>query len=412
MSGIIVRVVSWCALVVMLFPAVSAADQFHYINLLVGDRATGMGGAYTAISDDVSGLYYNPAGIAYSTGRNLSASVNAYYNMSKEYENVIGGQAWKRQSSSLLPNFFGVIQPLGKYKVGFSYAVPDSSFEDQSQVFNNVSTAISRYVINFNNEDTTYNFGPSISAEIGKDFSAGATLYLFHRRNKFILNQLVNFSTGQFEWTNRYYEIIERGLRPVLGVMWSPKEKLSIGLSVSQNILYGTSVNVQDTQRAANVTDVNTITFNTYGGPNVTKKYPVQVRGGVAYFVSPELLLSGDVIYSASVSDPNFGDKVAVVNGAVGAEYFLSKNWAIRGGLFTDMANTPEVKSGRINQEEHVDLYGLSLSTSNFTRNTSITLGTSITKGKGDAQIIGDVTDIQTVNVTTWMVFLSSTYSY
>ena len=33
----------------------SLADQYHYMNILQGDRAQGMGGAFTAIADDASG---------------------------------------------------------------------------------------------------------------------------------------------------------------------------------------------------------------------------------------------------------------------------------------------------------------------------------------------------------------------
>ena len=85
--------------------ATAMADDFHYTNLLIGDRASGMGGAYTAVSDDATGLYYNPAGIAYTMGRSFSASVNAYYNTEKKYKEVIGGNGWVRTSSSLLPNY-------------------------------------------------------------------------------------------------------------------------------------------------------------------------------------------------------------------------------------------------------------------------------------------------------------------
>lgn len=42
------------------------ADVFHYSNLLIGDRAIGFGGAYTAIADDASGVYYNPAGLGFA----------------------------------------------------------------------------------------------------------------------------------------------------------------------------------------------------------------------------------------------------------------------------------------------------------------------------------------------------------
>ena len=62
---------------ILAFSTAAWADSYHYKNLIVGDRASGMGGAYTAISDDPSGLYYNPAGIVYSQGTNVSASANA-----------------------------------------------------------------------------------------------------------------------------------------------------------------------------------------------------------------------------------------------------------------------------------------------------------------------------------------------
>ena len=137
----------------------SFADEFHYNNFLIGDRASGMGGAYTAVSDDPTGLYYNPAGIVYATGKNLSASVNAYYSLNKKYDNIIGGNGWERKSSSLLPNFFGITQPLGSFQFGFSYVVPDSIQENQSQTFGGslpttLGSPATNYTINFNNEDT------------------------------------------------------------------------------------------------------------------------------------------------------------------------------------------------------------------------------------------------------------------
>ena len=54
-----------CWLILFVAPAVFA-DDLHYVNMLVGNRAAGLGGAYTAISDDPTGCYYNPAGIAFS----------------------------------------------------------------------------------------------------------------------------------------------------------------------------------------------------------------------------------------------------------------------------------------------------------------------------------------------------------
>ncbi|HOS34133.1 MAG TPA: hypothetical protein PLO95_13180, partial [Spirochaetota bacterium] len=54
-----------------------SADENHYINLFVGDRAAGLAGAYTAIADGPEGAFYNPAGLAYSSSKYFSLSVNA-----------------------------------------------------------------------------------------------------------------------------------------------------------------------------------------------------------------------------------------------------------------------------------------------------------------------------------------------
>jgi len=187
--------------IIILMTSVSTADEFHYTNMLIGDRATGMGGAYTGVSDDPSGLYYNPAGIVYTTGRNLSGSVNAYYNTTKEYKNVIGGNGWERKATSVLPNFFVFFLPLGKLKFGFSYAVPSSIKEDQDQTFGgSIPTTLGspaiRYTINFNNEDNNFLVGPSIAGELTSSLSMGLTMYMYHRSNQTILNQFIQLQDG------------------------------------------------------------------------------------------------------------------------------------------------------------------------------------------------------------------------
>lgn len=402
------------------------ADEFHYTNLLIGDRASGMGGAYTAVSDDATGLYYNPAGAAYTMGRSISASVNAYYSTEKKYKSVIGGNGWVRKSSSLLPNYFGVVQPLGRVKVGLSYAVPESITEDQDQTFHdlplspsiapfNPGTTISTYIINFNNESNTYNFGPSIA--IGSDkFAAGLTLYYFQRKTQWILNQIIKTNTGGSEWTNDYYQTEEWGLRPILGFLFTPVDKLSWGIAISKVLIQGSDTNFQHSYRRENIAVDNIPSNNSVSSlPDgqssfgEKRKYPTQASLGVAWFASQSLLVTGDINHFTAVSSQN---AEAITNLALGTEYFLAKTWAMRGGLFTNYANTPKVSSGAVNQDEHIDLYGGTLSLSHFTRNTAVTLGSGYTFGEGKAQIIGGSTKIQDTVSAGWMFFLSSSYSY
>jgi len=63
---------------VILVSATAAADDTHYQDFIVGSRAVGLGGAFCAIGDDPSGLYYNPAGIAEIRHTTLQISASLY----------------------------------------------------------------------------------------------------------------------------------------------------------------------------------------------------------------------------------------------------------------------------------------------------------------------------------------------
>jgi long-chain fatty acid transport protein len=427
------RLQSAAALALLACAATSGADEFHYNNILVGDRASGMGGAYTAISDDPGGMYYNPAGIAYSTGKNLSASVNAYSVSNRTYKNVIGGQDWTRTSSTLLPNFFGVIQPVGRFKFGFSYAVPDSNQEDQDQSFKRSSYLIkdaagtvlknwgsATHVINFNNKNDTNLFGPSAAFQVTDSFSVGTTLYVHKRNTHAILNNTIQ-SDDQVNhlWSNSYLETDEWGIKPIVGFMWAPVDKVSVGVAVSRTVILKSDVMSQNTVTTNDTTiTASNILFRSNEPLDITndkRKYPYQVTAGLAFFPDSSLLLSGDISYSTAYEYEFIGSnnkRDAVINGALGAEYYINKNWAVRGGAFTDFANTPSLVEGEKNQKEHIDMFGGSLTVSHFTKNTSISGGGSYKYGKGKSQIEGGSGAIQDANSNNWTMFISSSYSY
>ena len=389
----------------------SMADEFHYNNILIGDRASGMGGAYTAVSDDAGGMYYNPAGIAYSTGKSLSASVNAYNSSNRTYKGVIGGQDWTRSSSTLLPNFFGVMQPVGKIKLGFSYAVPDSNQEDQDQMYSFASAGVN-HVINFNNKNDTNLFGPSIAAQLSDTFSIGTTLYVHKRNTEAILNNSALSTAGTtYQWVNQYTESDEWGIRPIIGVMWSPADKVSLGLTVMKTFILTSKQLVQQTSTIDSSPGPKRI----YNESSDKREYPYQFAAGVAFFPNSSLLISGDLTYSTSYDYTFIGNdnkREAVLNAALGVEYYLDKKWVVRGGLFTDFANTPKIRNDTSNQFEHIDMYGGSLTVSHFTKNTSISVGGCYKYGDGKAKVAGGANGIQDVTADNWTLFISSSYSY
>lgn len=399
----------------------SVADEWHYNNVIIGERATGMGGAYTAISDDPSGLFHNPAGIVYGGQRNLSASVNAFSISTTTYKGVLGGRDWERKSSALLPNFFGITQPLGAGIIGFSYAVPDSVSEDQDSIFNNignpaVGTDIRDYLINVNQEDYTYKFGPSYAIEINDTLAIGGTLYFHVRDQELIVNQWIRYNNDEMEWFNKYYQSSETGIEPIIGIMWSPLDQYSIGLAIRQ-------VSIIDSETSGQAICVSDKTGQTvtqciapvggvaqdpaHGISKEEREMPTQVNLGFAYFYSNELLLSADIAFYTATETAE-----SVMNIAFGAEYYTSESWAFRYGLYTNNSNAPDISPTGIDQADQVNILGLTFSASHFTRDSSITMGINYNMGSGDAQVLSGSTDIQDVEVSSLSFFVSSSLSY
>ena len=87
--------------------SLAKADQFHYQNFLIGDRAIGLGGAYSGVADDASGIFYNPAGTAFALNNDVSGSANAIYQKKIVFKNTLPGHDFTENSNGTVPSFFG-----------------------------------------------------------------------------------------------------------------------------------------------------------------------------------------------------------------------------------------------------------------------------------------------------------------
>ena len=406
-------------LIVAFLSVGAGADDYHYRNLLVGSRATGLGGAYTALADDTAGCYYNPAGIALAPGTSISASMNAYQKSIKTYKGALQDTSgnkldWEQDSSSLLPNFFGVVKKVGVGMLGLSYAVPDSIQRRQDQTFYNVQSSypanpVDQFIINIDDTDTTYLFGPSYGVRIMDNLSIGATVYVYYRDKQIIRNQVLLFHNGEHYWSNYYDTQNDWGYRPMVGLIWEPLEKLSLGLTFAKTYVASSDRRQQELMRDTTdpaFADTDALRLSTTLSDE-TNDFPLTTTLGAAYFVSPRMLFAADVAYYEAV-----GDKEAVWNLSVGTEYYVTDNLALSVGLFTDMANTPELNPNMIYQPEHVDIYGLNMSVSFFHGHSSITVGGAYGYGRGDAQVVSRSTTIQDVDINNYALSLAAAYSF
>ena len=396
------------------------ADEYHYSNILIGNRASGLGGAYTAISDDATGLYYNPAGIVFLEGVQISASANAFHSTRLTYKDVLNGGDWNRESSNIIPNYFGMTSKLGDGYVGFSYAVTEFEVEDQDSMFTNIPN-IPLFVININNNDKVTKLGPSYANSINDELNFGITLYLHQRDRDLVSNQWVRLADTSYEWSNLYFETSETGIEPVIGFMWSPDNEISFGLSMRKTIIMtsdsrtqsscSSNINNPVAQSAQCIPNGGSPIDPTIIESSDKRKLPLNIRMGVAYFPSPDLLYSADVSWYEKVRSDSF-DAEEVTNIALGVEYYFNPVWAIRGGYFTNNANTPEVSSSGQNQLDHVDLSGISMSMTRFSKSSSLTLGFVYSSGSGEAQVISGSNQVQDLEQSTQTIYLSTSYNF
>jgi len=386
----------------MLFGDGLATTHLNFINDLVGAKAAAMGGAYTAISDDPSGAYYNPAGIAYALHNQISLSVNSYKNKTIEMKDVIFKEfPYTQETSSFYPSFFGVVHKLGKIKFAFTLMTKNNELLDQDNYY---IQGVRKFNINYNLNDSTALYNLSGSGFITDNLTWGVTLTGLYRRSEQINNQTV-LSNTHSEIINNYITEDYYGVKARIGLQWMPTKNISLGISAEVGTILSFDRTVQSSHIIVETnTNFTAYTGGTYDEDDAPLGLPINVRIGFAYFPNKKLLLSADIIADFGYRYYREYTKEFTINGALGMEYYLTPTMPIRFGLFSNMANTHEIILGTINEEMHVDLYGASMGIAWETRNSSISITGTYQYGKGEAvpgsRVVETVVNKYTISLT------------
>jgi long-subunit fatty acid transport protein len=360
------------------------ADAFHNINGFFGEKAAGLGGAYTAISDDPSGAYYNPAGLTFAYDNSISLSASNITRTSKTYENVIGpGQGYSRNSQNYIPNFFGIVKEYGKYKIGFSIVnTLNETFDRTDQIVNPIYYPSVRSLRTYNIE--SYNqvqTGLSIARSITDKLSLGATLYYTHDTANLTNTALVQFANKGFNSITGNDTRKTVGFYPILGIMYMPNNKVSLGLSLRHQFVTSGNRLTNGFRLSSNANSDDIIflegTDNASGGSIGNKIFKTgalngripetsEVRTGIAFFPSKKFMAAFDTIYTTGfkrssnqnefyllggrnneliIKDSDIQElrRYATMNFALGLEYYLTDNFSVRAGGFTNNANSKNI---------------------------------------------------------------------
>ncbi|MDH5717639.1 MAG: hypothetical protein OEZ22_08360 [Spirochaetia bacterium] len=402
-----------------------ASTNYNYINDLIGDRATGLGGAFSAISDDPSGAYYNPAGLAFAFDNQISLSVNTYKNKKMIYEEAIFKQKnYNQHIESLYPSFFGVIQSIGPLKIAITFININNEILDQDDSNKNLvvveddgSKYNIDYHINYNNTDNTAMAGLSTGFFILDNLTAGISFFGIRRRQEQIQNEIFKYIEGpsgaypdeSYSIQNYYQTDISYGISGRFGIQWMPVTSFSVGLNAGGGLIPYYKKSSQVAEPSA------VILVNRFKKPEEPSEedagLPVDVRFGVAFFASKQFLVTAEAI--AHFGTLYFNTTVKnTINGAIGMEYYLTDATPFSLGFFTNFANTPEIVKEKIKQDMHADLFGISTGISLQTRNSSINLSGFYQFGNGEAKITEIGTLIQKVKIQMFQIGLTGSAKY
>ena len=425
------------------------ADDSRYQDFPVGSRATALGGAFVALSDDPSGLYYNPAGICDSrrTNVNVSASLYGFERQSRGAIQIDRGtfSLATLDTLNVIPGEAGLIKGVGKldargtpFAYGFDVTVP--SFRSYG------SDASSPFQVHSRVTDRTFDLGAGFGARIDEAWNVGVSLHyvlrLFETAEDALSVQgsAANPTLGVYHANAAFQNgnlTALLGAKYRLGEEWVFGAALGLpGLAVHSS---GT-VNVQDV--TADPSGRTTATVISSTDVNSETRLPALLRLGAGWIVAHRWTLSGQLTGHLGTSYDRFGvdkrissrlriqEHVArdpVVDLNLGGEYLVDADYSVALGFFTDRTGAPDLvvaADGQLAPQSsrlpRASLYGGTATLGLIGNHAISRVGLSVAYGGGDEAVPNDPTGIldpqgfrpAPVRQLFLFVFLASTFRY
>jgi long-chain fatty acid transport protein len=414
--------------------APARADDTHYQNQLIGERALGMGGAFTAVASDPTASFYNPGGLATTPSSSVSASLNLY---GVEHRVVKGGLLsyisgepatadLEATAYPTIPTTFGVLRTFGeqfpdgtrRHALAFSMLIPDqTSYAYDATVGTSGETDLD--VFHLSETDRTLWIGPSYAVRITPDLAVGVSAFVAmrnwsrsysHSQETPTLPPVVP-PTSDYFWLERVdtsfdsFELLFR-----LGALWQPLPDFRVGLTIgfpSLHVWGDGSLSSQFTYAWFDPPPAyGDVRFESVSGLPAESFSPLEVRTGLAWIPSPELLIALDISYHLPTLHPyervhlwqedrarlQFDDlftsavtRREVININAGFEWLIAGKWPVRAGVFTNLSSAPDLSASAAGLER-VDILGGTLSVGYQFASFTLNFGFLGSAGWGKAQ--------------------------
>ncbi|MBN1960924.1 MAG: hypothetical protein JW841_08250 [Deltaproteobacteria bacterium] len=427
-------------LLIITWHSAALADDAHYQDFLVGGRALGLGGAFTSIADDPSGIYYNPAGLGDVRGTDLQVSTSLYGfergSIPKGLVTPVPGADNLRLEFTdliIIPASAGFVRTFGeldserrpRQAYGLSVVVPSyRSFTaglggdatDPSQKL--LLRSYQRRVID-RELWTGFGIGRRMTSQLRLGISAYYILRSLTDRENVLVSEHVDveatnttpaMSYDRFQSVTDDITLINGSIIFIGGLRYTLTPKIAMGLSLySPSVPIHSQVRLAFSRATANPQVTNgqpsTLENLTLSGFSKQKHAPA-ARFGISFIQKYKFTLSLDISFHAPVSysliRPNANDaerfqsfrsrlpfdpdisRRAVVNFNLGAEFLIIREVSIAGGFFSDFSSAPRIAKSPIgDQAPDVDLFGMSVSIGYFGQHTLSRLGVMYSLGTG-----------------------------
>jgi long-chain fatty acid transport protein len=346
------------ALPLLALPAAVHASGFAIESQ--GARAMGFAGAYVAQAADPSAIFYNAAGIGFLKGKQIYVA-GAFTSLSTDFTGSGPNPAAGTLESSdnglaLLPAIYYSQQVGRNTVVGLGVSRP---FAVRSK-WDNPDAFTGRYIC-LDCQIASWSINPTIAYKLADRLSVGAGLDV--RLSKFEFTRRLTADPNPFPVPTDVAELTldsgtDTGVGFNLGLLASPTENLSIGVSYRHKVAidHGAQANfVQILTGTTEVDDAVKAALPPSQPATVSFTYPASIAAGVAlrrryWTVEADfqwmLWSSFDKVTIAYANSPSFNSSLpeewaSTWRGAFGVEYLIGNDWEVRGGFGYDHSPAP-----------------------------------------------------------------------
>lgn len=318
-------------LVLIAFPLTLSGGAWN--NTLLGCRAMGMGGAFIAVADDPSAIFYNPAGL----GRQRDAfnfSLNGFHIWPTHSYTAPTGQQIQSRFESSVPQIFVTYRLNEKVSVGFGAYIPYAG--------GGVDWQESDLGFPFKSTLGIIAYSPSFALNINEKLSVGLALNFYHG--------ILTVNTKMEPFGDMKEEESGSSLSASVGLLYRFSDKAALGFSVRGPAK----------MNLAGTTAVNYGGFRLKLDSETSFNLPWDLEAGFSYQLNERLLFSAstqftlwsslDKIDKVIKNIPLMGEirTAEIMNfeniliSRVGLEYAFPQGVFLRGGIGYDRNATPD----------------------------------------------------------------------